>query len=203
MSTEPIVYIVDDDLEMRKSLMFVIETAGFNVQAYAAAQVFLDEYNPDRPGCLILDVKMPGMSGIELQEQLVSRQINLPILFLTGHANIAMVVEAFKAGAVDFMEKPVKPNVMLKQVHEALQRQIDEFRHREEVRRVFALLETLSPREREVLALVVEGRSSKQIADGLYISTKTVDLHRTHIKKKMKVERVADLVHMILTYGKH
>ncbi len=192
------VYVVDDDEAMRDSLVWLLESHGYGVQAYPSAEAFLAAFDEAMRGCVVLDVRMPGMSGLELHEALIARRSALPVVFITGHGDVPMAVSALKKGAVDFIEKPFGDRDMLRLVEQCLEMERtrrDTHLHEAEARR---RVETLTEREREVLDLVVAGRLNKQIADGLGISVKTVEVHRARVMEKMGVGSVAELVQAVL-----
>jgi len=199
MTHEPTVFIVDDDDAVRRFLTGLIRSIDLDVEAYASAQDFLDAYRPGRPGCLLLDVRMPGMSGLELQRELAERAIDLQVVILTGHGNVPVAVQAMKAGAVDFIEKPFNNELLLDRIQRAVaqSRRSDSEReaHGEALRR----LATLTPRERQVFDLVVGGETNKRIAHGLAISDKTVEIHRAKVMRKMHASSLAALVHMAVS----
>jgi FixJ family two-component response regulator len=192
------VYIVDDDEAMRDSLVWLLESHGYEVQAFPSAESFLAAFHAELRGCVVLDVRMPGMSGLELHETLMARRSELPVIFVTGHGDVPMAVSALKKGAVDFIEKPFGDRDMLRLIEQCLEM--------ERARRAARLLEgearrhldTLTDREREVLELVVAGKLNKQIADGLGISVKTVEVHRARVMEKMAVGSVAELVKAVM-----
>lgn len=192
------VFIVDDDAAVRKSLQLLIEMVGLNVRTFPSAANFLDAYEPGSAGCLILDLKMPGMNGLDLQQELIRRHCALPIIVLTGYGDIPSAIGALKGGAVEFLEKPVDDDVLLEHVRHALA--LDAHRRREHSERdlVRERMELLTPRERQVLDLVVEGLSSKEIGQRLHVSCKTVEMHRSRIMKKMKTQSVANLVRIVV-----
>ena len=198
---EPIVFVIDDEQAVRDSLRWLLESVGLAVCAYASVGDFLREYDAARAGCLVLDVRMPGMSGLDLQQELVRRGANLPIIFITAHAEVPMAVRAVKAGAVDFIQKPFSDQLLLDRVRQALEidRQDREVRQRREDTR--HRLATLTPREREVLDLVAAGRVNKEIAATLGVSTKTVEVHRARVMAKMRVDSVAELVRACILAG--
>jgi FixJ family two-component response regulator len=198
---QPIVFVVDDDRAMRDSLRWLLESIGLSVRTYATATEFLDDHDPAQPGCLVLDVRMPGMSGLDLQTELGQRGAELPTIVVTGHAEVAMAVRAVKAGAIDFIEKPFSDQLLLDRVRQALEidRQSREVRmRREEARRRLA---SLSAREREVLGLVAAGKANKEIAAALGLSPKTVEVHRAHVMAKMAVDSLAELIRVALLAG--
>lgn len=195
----PTVFVVDDDQSVRDSLRWLLESAAIAVETFSSAQKFLDAYDRQRAGCLLLDVRMPGMSGLELQERLSREELSLPVIIITGHADVQMAVRAMKFGAVDFVEKPFNDQVLLECVQHAIhqdRRARDSHAETEDIRRRLA---KLTPREREVLDMVIDGKLSKQIAVEFGLSEKTVEVHRAHIMSKMEAENVADLVRLTLT----
>jgi len=200
MSHRPTVFVVDDDEAMRTSLKWLIESAGIQVLSFASAQAFLDAYRRDRAraGCLLVDVRMPGMSGLELQGRLAEHEIDLPVIIITGHGDVAMAVRAMKAGALDFIEKPFNDDALLASIHRGLD--LDAARRRRQVRRadIAARLGQLTPREHEVMELVTEGKSNKEIAASLSVSAKTVEAHRARVMEKMQAHSLAELVRMVL-----
>jgi len=198
---EAIVFVVDDDRAMRDSLRWLLESIGLTVRTYATAAEFLREHQPSQPGCLVLDVRMPGMSGLDLQAELVKRGAELPTIVVTGHAEVAMAVRAVKAGAIDFIEKPFSDQLLLDRVRQALEidRQSREVRaRREEARRRLA---SLSARDREVLELVAAGKANKEVAAALGLSPKTVEVHRAHVMSKMAVDSLAELIRVAILAG--
>jgi RNA polymerase sigma factor (sigma-70 family) len=201
METDPTVFVVDDDAAVRESLQWLIKTAGLNVECYGTAQEFLDAYDQARPGCLVLDVRMPGLSGLDLQEQLGASGMNLPIIIITGHGEVPLAVRAMKGGAIDFLEKPFSDQLLLDRIREAIAR--DEQDRQEQARRARAAerLALLTPREREVMAMVVDGKANKQIAASLQISQKTVEAHRAQVMRKMEAGSVAELVRLAQAAG--
>lgn len=198
-SQQPTVYIVDDDQATRKSLRWLVETLGVPVQTFHCAVSFLDAYDPSQPGCLVLDVMMPGMSGLDLQRELRSRGIDIPVIVLTGYGDVPTAVRALKNGAVEFLEKPFNDDVLLDQIRKALA--LDSRRRRQRVARdeVYERMSRLTPRENEILMLVVEGLSSKEIAAKLEVSFKTVEAHRAKVMRKMEAESVAQLVRLVVS----
>lgn len=192
------VYIVDDDDAMRDSLVWLLESHGHSVQAFTSAARFLESYRVDMRGCLVLDVRMPGMSGLELHERLASMRSSLAVVFVTGHGDVPMAVSAVKKGAVDFVEKPFSDKDLLRLVAQALELERREAESRRREADVRLRLDTLTHREREVLDLVVAGRLNKQIADALGISPKTVEVHRARVMAKMAAGSVAELVQAVV-----
>lgn len=193
-NTKPIVYVVDDDHGICRSLSLLIEGVGLDVQTYATAEDFLDAYDPDRHACLVVDVRMPGMSGLELQSRLASQHINLPVIVVTGHGDIPMAVDAMKAGIVDFVEKPFRDQMLLDDIQEALELNTQTRRMQDQKATIETKTALLTPREEEIMSLLVNGLSSKTIGFELGISQKTVDFHRAHILEKMGVDSVVELV---------
>jgi RNA polymerase sigma factor (sigma-70 family) len=196
------IYVVDDDEPMRDSLVWLLESKGLRVEAHPSAEAFLDALKDEMQGCLVLDVRMPGMSGLELFERLQARGVTLPVIFVTGHGDVPMAVSAVKKGAVDFIEKPFNEEEMLRLVRQCLETdraQRASRREREAVRRRVA---TLTEREREVMNLVIAGRLNKQIADELGIATKTVEVHRARVMEKLEAESVAELVRLVMGAGR-
>jgi RNA polymerase sigma factor (sigma-70 family) len=200
---EPVVLVVDDDASMRASLRRLLTVARLNVELYSSGKEFLAEAKLDRPGCLLLDVSMPAMSGLEVQACLNQKGVSLPVIFLTGTATIPIAVTAMREGAVDFVEKPFQNDDLLARVRLAIARhhrhqEIDEERH-------VALqhLTKLTPREREVLELIVAGKTNKEIARVLGASHRTIEIHRLHLMEKMMASTLADLVRMRLLAGDH
>lgn len=192
------VFVVDDDQAMRNSLKWLISSVGLRVECSGSADEFLRTHQAGRPGCLLLDVRMPGMSGLELQEILESEGITLPVIIITGHGDVAMAVRAMKAGAIDFIEKPFNDELLLESIRRALS--LDErLRHIQlERAEVAERLVQLTPREREVMEMVTEGKSNKEIANDLGVSAKTVEAHRARVMEKMQAGSLAELVRMAL-----
>jgi two-component system, LuxR family, response regulator FixJ len=196
-STNPTVFVVDDEPGMRKSLDRLLRSAGLQAECFGNAETFLREYDPCRPGCLILDVCMDHMTGLELQKELNARRILLPTIVISGYADVPNVVKAVKGGAVDFLEKPFNDELLLERVQQAIR--LDQRQRMEAVRAsaTEARMRSLTPRETQVMELLVAGRRTKQIAHDLSISPKTADIHRAHVLEKMKVDTVVDLVRLV------
>jgi len=188
------VYVVDDDPSVRKALQRLLRSADYDAKTFASAPEFLDFTCPDIPGCLILDIKMPELSGLELQERISEKGISLPIIFITGHGTVPASVKAFKAGAMDFLQKPFKEGELLDAVFRAIEKHRRLRREQKEMQALHARLETLTPREREVFSLVVSGLLNKQVAFDLGITEKTVKVHRARVMQKMGAQSLADLV---------
>ncbi len=194
--SEPTVFIVDDDLAVARSLRWLIESVQLKVETFASAQAFLDGYDAAKPGCLVLDVRMPGMSGIELQERLTAQRIGVPIIFITGHGDVQMAVRAVQAGAFDFIEKPFNDQDLLDRMQRAISFDSDRRVRDSQRARLSTLFASLTTREREVMDLVVEGMSNKAVANTLGLSAKTVEVHRAKVMEKMNARSVSDLVKM-------
>jgi FixJ family two-component response regulator len=198
---EPIVFVVDDDLSMREALSGLLRSVGLQVEAFGSASEFLQSSLPDVTSCLLLDIRLPGLSGLDFQAELMEAGIHIPIIFMTGHGDIPMSVKAMKAGAVDFLSKPFRDQDML----DAVARAIEQDRKRRVGAKALSDLQArfaiLSPREREVLTLVVAGLMNKQIAAEIGIAEITVKIHRGNVMKKMGVKTLADLVRMAETLG--
>ncbi len=193
---EPTVFIVDDDPAVLKSLSRLLRAIQFTVVTFGSPQEFLERHDPHTPGCLVLDVEMPGLNGLELQEALRVKGSTIPIIFLTGHGDIPMSVQAMKRGALDFLTKPVHDKDLLKAVEAALEKDRIERQSRVELDDIQERLATLTPREREVLTHVVSGQMNKQIAYDLGTVEQTIKVHRARVMEKMKVNSVAELVRL-------
>lgn len=193
------IYVVDDDEALRDSLVWMLESNAYVVRAFDCAETFLEAYAPDMTGCIVLDVRMPGMSGLELFDELGRRHCTLPVIFITGHGDVPMAVAALKKGAADFIEKPFGERDMLRLIEQCL----DQERASRGKRRLEAdtarRLEHLTQREREVLDLIIAGKLNKQIADVLGISIKTVEVHRARVMEKMGANSLAELVQHVVT----
>jgi len=192
------VYIVDDDEAVRDSLRWLLEANSYRVRAYASAESFLAEYDEQQPGVLIVDVRMPGMSGLELQEQLIALKSTMPVVFITGHGDIPMAISTMKKGAVDFLEKPFDETALREIVGRMFEQANQRLTQAKAVRQHEAMLARLTSREQQVLERIVAGRLNKQIADDLGISIKTVEAHRANIMEKLQVTTVADLMKVAL-----
>ncbi len=199
---EPTVFVVDDDEAMRRSLKWLIESTGMRVKTFDSADAFLTAYAPDWAGCLLLDVRMPGMSGLELQAYLARADYGLPVVIITGHGDVAMAVKAMQAGALDFIEKPFHDEDLLHSIRRALEADSHTRARSSEHAAVLARLEELTPREHEVMDLVAAGKSNKEIAATLGVSAKTVEAHRAKVMDKMQAASLADLVRMALLVGR-
>lgn len=197
---QPIVFLVDDDPDIRESLTALLNSANLPVRSFGAAEDFLASYAPEQPGVLLLDMRMPGMDGLEVQAELVKRGAPIPILFITAHGQVSTAVEAMRSGAADFMEKPFRPEELLAKIQECLETDRQNRRRMLEREQVARRMERLTPRENEVLALVVRGKSSKEIAALLGISRKTVDVHRANILSKLEAGSLPELMRRALIY---
>lgn len=195
-SKQPNVFVVDDDQAMRSSLKWLIESVGMRVETYATADEFIQNYYPGRAGCLLLDVRMPGMSGLELQEHFLKHQINIPIIIITGHGDVPMAVRAMKSGAVDFIEKPFNDELLLESIRNALALDTEQRKTQAERAEIATRLANLTPREHEVMEMVTAGKANKEIAQALGVSAKTVEAHRSRVMEKMQADSLADLVKM-------
>ncbi|HVW02212.1 MAG TPA: response regulator transcription factor [Planctomycetaceae bacterium] len=201
LSREPTVFVVDDDAALRKSLCWLIESINLKVKAFSSARAFLDSYDPATPGCLVLDVRMPGMSGLELQTKLSEDSCTIPIIVITGYGDVPMAVRAMKGGAIDFIEKPVSDQVLLDRIQQAIAEDSKRRAVNQEQSEFLERLELLTPREREVLRMVVAGMSSREIGQDLDVSFKTIEAHRAKIMKKMQATGVPHLVRMAIQAG--
>lgn len=191
---KPEVFVVDDDEVVRNTIGQLIESVDIKSKVFTSAREFLDSYDPVQPGCLVLDVRMPGMSGIQLQAKLKEKDIHIPIIFITGHGDVPMAVRAVKDGAVDFIEKPFRNQALLDQIQEALARD-SQTRHEQSIHKAAKdKLDLLTKRELQVLDLVKGGKSNKVIANTLGVSQRTIEGHRANIMEKLEVESVAELV---------
>jgi RNA polymerase sigma factor (sigma-70 family) len=198
---QPVVFVIDDDASVRDAIADLLRSVGLTVESFGSTQEFLQRERPDVPGCIVLDVRLPGPSGLEFQRTLSNSSIHLPIIFISGHGDIAMSVRAMKSGAIEFLTKPVPEQQLL----DAIQSGIERDRARRREARVVAELrerfDSLTPREREVLALVVTGRRNKQIAAQVNLSEMTVKVHRSQIMRKMRAKSLVDLVRMADALG--
>jgi len=197
----PTVHIVDDDADIRNSLRQLLKSVGITGRSYRSADEFLEHLDPDATGCIVLDVRLNGMSGLELFRQLCERDIHLPVIFISGYADVRMAVDAVKAGAVDFVEKPFRAQDLLDRIQGALQHDVDRQRAYSEQASIQDRYEELTPRERQVFELVIEGMTTKQIAQRLGISHKTVDIHRSNVMHKMQADSLAQLVGFVYRGG--
>jgi len=194
--TDAIVHVVDDEAEVCNAVAMLLRSVGLQSRTYGSAQAFLEGYRPGTPGCIVLDVRLPGMSGLDLQERLQQSGITLPVIVMTGHGDIQMAVRAMRAGALDFVEKPFNDQTLLDRVHEGVARSMQSHDADGERAQVQSRYNSLSEREREILKHVVDGRPNKLIADELGLSTRTVESHRAHIIEKMQASSLSHLVRM-------
>lgn len=192
------VFIVDDDEAVRNSLRLLVKSVGLTAATFASAQEFLSSYDPSHPGCLVLDVRMPGMSGIELQQHLNLRGAVIPVIFITGHGDIPMAVEAMQQGAFDFLQKPFRDQDLIDRIQRALEKDRASRVELSERQRIRERRDSLTPREREVLELVTSGKPNKVMAADLGLSQRTVEIHRARVMEKMGASSLAQLVRMVL-----
>lgn len=198
MASEPTVFVVDDEPEMRHALRRTFKRAGIKVETYASGQEFMAAYKSDIVGCLLLDIQMPGENGLDLQKALTARGNQTPIIFLTGAGDVPSAVDAFKQGAIDFIEKPAQKDVLLNRVKAAIELDLQAQHERFQCSEIKQRYELLTPREREVMKWIIDGKSNKIIARLLDISSRTVEIHRRRVINKMQAKSVADLVQMSL-----
>jgi two-component system, LuxR family, response regulator FixJ len=197
-SIHPLVYLVDDEFAVRDSLTLLLESMEQSVKSFESAEDFLNSYDSSRPGCLLLDVRMPNMSGLELQEELLKRNITIPIIFISGHADIPDSAKAFRAGAVDFLEKPFNNETLLRRIEEAINKDLIAREELYEKQEILDRFSHLTAREKEVLTLIITSHSNKEAAKILAISNRTIDVHRAHIMEKMQAESLAELMVMAI-----
>jgi FixJ family two-component response regulator len=197
----PIVFVVDDDPSVRRAIQRLVESVGLQVELFGSAQEFLRSERPNAPSCLVLDIRLPGISGLDFQRELADANIHIPIIFITAHGDIPMTVRAMKAGAVEFLTKPFRDQDLLDAIHLALERDRAHRQREAEITLLRDRLESLTPREREVLPWVVAGLLSKQIADAIGATEATVKVHRSQLMRKMGASSLADLVRMAQKMG--
>ena len=197
-ATAPIVYIVDDDEAVRGSLRMLMRSVGLQAQALGSAREFLDAYDRRQSGCLVLDVRMPGMSGMELQQQLNQRGATIPVIFISGHGDVPMAVEAMQHGACDFLQKPFRDQELLDRVQRALARDAQLRASLAAGAQIRERIESLTPRELQVMQLVTQGKANKVVGATLGVSQRTVEIHRAHVMEKMHARSLAELVRMVL-----
>ncbi len=195
--TSPIVFVVDDDDAVRDSLMDLVDSVGLNARAFASGKEFLDDFDASIPGCLVLDIRMPGMSGLDLQDRLVELGSKLPIVFITGHGDIPMAVRAVQRGAIDFIQKPFRDQELLDKVNQALKISSQKLKVHEAQQEIEERIAALTGRERQVMEMIVAGKANKVIALDLGLSQRTVELHRARVMEKMSARSLADLVRMV------
>ncbi len=198
MKHEPTVFVVDDDDAVRRAMCMLFRSDGLRTADFAMPDDFLAAVRPAMTGCIVLDIRMPGMDGLDLQQRLQERDITMPVIFLTGHADVPKAVRAMKQGAVDFIEKPFDDEHLLNRVQYALAKGALQKHRKAERDKVAGRLDQLTPREREALNLIVAGRTNKEIAEQLHISPRTVEVHRARLMKKLEAESLSDLVRMVL-----
>jgi FixJ family two-component response regulator len=196
MSQVPVVYVVDDDPSVARALERLFRVAGFRLETFATARTFLDQQGVESPSCLVLDVQLPDLNGLDLQRELKDRRWTLPIVFITGHGNVPMAVQAMRAGAVHFLPKPFDNRELLAAVRQALEREGQVFARQEENKRIKTLIQSLTPREGQVFWLVANGMANKNIATRLGVCLQTVKLHRGHVMEKLQLDSIADLVQL-------
>jgi two-component system, LuxR family, response regulator FixJ len=194
----PVVYVVDDDEAVRGSLRLLLKSVGLTPNAMGSAREFLAKYDPRQPGCLVLDVRMPEMSGLELQEQLNLQGAIIPVIFITGHGDVPMAVEAMQAGAFDFLQKPFRDQDLIDRIQRALEKDRSNRSALIERNTIRERLESLTPREREVLTMVTSGKANKVMATDLGVSQRTVEIHRSRVMEKMGASSLAQLVRMVM-----
>lgn len=198
MQTDAIVYIVDDDQAIRDSLKFLMKSVGFESMVYESAESFLNKADLERPGCLIVDIRMQGMSGLELQQLLNDRNIKLPVIVITGHGDIPMAVQAMKAGAVDFLEKPFDNEVLINRIKQCLKEATKEQSKESKIEEAKSKLAQLTPREKEVMNMLVAGKHNKEIANEMNISVRTAEAHRAKVMKKLQTDSLSGVVRIAL-----
>lgn len=199
MSTKTSVFVVDDDQEVRDALRLLMESVGLVVETFASAPDFLERFDPNLPGCIVLDVRMPGMSGLDLQARLAAERLHPPIIIITGHGDVPMAVRAVQAGALDFIEKPFNHQALLDSVHRAIEQDSRQRGEASQLADIRSRYDKLTPREKEVLELVVAGRRNKVIAADLSVSQSTVEAHRAKVMEKMEAGTLSDLMRMMLS----
>jgi len=198
---KPIVFVIDDDISVREGLSALFRSVGLDVKAFASAADFLQSKLPDGPSCMVLDVRLPGLSGLDFQAELTKANIQIPIVFMTGHGDIPMTVRAMKAGAVEFLPKPFRDQDMLDAVQTGLEQDRERRKRAGDTSKLQASFDTLTPREREIMALVTAGLMNKQIAGEIGVSEVTVKLHRGNVMRKMGAKSLAELVRMADALG--
>ena len=199
MKNEPTVFIIDDDQEVREALHLLMESVGLNALSFSSASEFLDQFDSSRPGCLVLDVRMPGMSGLDLHARLAREHLHPPVIIITGHGDVPMAVKAVQKGALDFIEKPFNDQALLDSVHRALEQDSQQRGEAVILADLRSRYDRLTPREREVLDRVVAGKRNKVIASELHVSQSTVEAHRARVMEKMEADTLSDLMRMMIS----
>jgi len=199
MSSDPTVFLIDDDQSLREALEWLLESVDLPVETFASAQEFLDAYDPERSGCIVLDIRMPGMSGLELQRQLNNMRSTLPILVITGHGDVPTCVRAFEGGAFAFLEKPINHQQFLDHIQRAIEHEKEVRRSRQAKPFLASKIDSLTPREHEVMDLIASGKTMKQVANRLEISIQTCSKHRARVLEKLEVDSDVELVRLLLT----
>jgi two-component system response regulator FixJ len=198
MSDNPTVFIVDDDSEVRDAIKLLMDSVGLDAEVFESAQNYLERFDPQRPGCLVLDIRMKGMSGLDLQDRLTEEPMHPPIIIITGHGDVPMAVRAVKSGAVDFIEKPFNDQLLLDAVHRAIEQDAENRGRASRLADIRERLDKLTPREREIMDMVVAGNRNKVIAIDLGISQSTVEAHRAKVMEKMEATSLSELMRMML-----
>lgn len=193
------VFIIDDDQQVREALELLMESVGLNARTFASGQVFFEHFDPMVPGCVITDIRMPGMSGLELQKKLKQEPMQPPVIIITGHGDIPMAVDAMQSGAVDFIEKPFNDQRLLDSVHRAIEMDAAARGQATQIAQIRERIESLTPREHEVMNLITQGKRNKIIADELHVSQSTVEAHRAKVMEKMQASTMSDLMRMVLS----
>lgn len=195
---KPSIFIVDDDQAMRESLSWLLETTGYPVKTFSSAQEFLQQYDRQTPGCMLLDVRLPGMSGLQLQQKMRTENINLPVIIISGHGDVPMAVKAMQQGALTFLEKPFRDQELLDNIQIALEKDERNRKKNAESAVVLERIESLTPREKDVMDVMIQGKSSREIAEHYGISVKTVEVHRARVMEKMQAGSLPELVRRLL-----
>lgn len=198
LSNSQCIFIVEDDDAVRESLQLMLETHDYRVQTFASGQTFMSAFHADMRGCIVLDIRMPGMDGMAVQDALIERHCVMPIIFVTGHGDVELAVEAMKKGALDFIQKPYDEDELLLKINKALQLEQENVEQLVEKHEILGRLETLTPREREIMEKMIEGHANKVIAIDLDISQRTVEIHRSRVMHKMGTHSLAHLVKMVM-----
>ena len=202
MAEDRKVYVVDDDASVLESLTVLLSTLGFKATGFGSAAAFLNEYRPNGNACLLLDIMMPGMDGLAMQQELAARKINIPVIFITGHGNVKISVNAMKAGAFDFLEKPFRDDVLIASIEGALAQQEEKLRKFADIQCKIEAVETLTPREKDVFTLLADGAANKVVARKLGISVRTTEVHRAHIMRKLEADSLSQLVRIAMAQEK-